>query len=154
MNIELPEVKPVVRVILIVLAVLAPVATHLAAYLVGRADGKSVAADARLADAQRAYQADRNRVEGDIERGQKAGARADKSSQRVERYYKKLEEEAHHDATTPIDDYVLPDERLQRWRAANAGPFASAPATEPDASPRASAATAERAGKGSGGQSP
>lgn len=69
------------------------IATHGAAYFIGRANGKSISARDSTAATQRAYQGDIKRIDSDIKRGQKAGQRVDASAQRVDRYYHQLEED-------------------------------------------------------------
>ncbi|WP_080484177.1 hypothetical protein [Burkholderia cenocepacia] len=129
-------------------AVVVLVATHGAAYFVGCANGKSAATRESATAAQRAYQGDIKRIDRDIKRGQQAGQRADASVQHVDRYFHQLDEDARHDAPAPVDDCVLPDVRLQRWRAANAGPFASSATAQSDARTGHAAAASERPNAG------
>ncbi|MGK8195213.1 hypothetical protein [Burkholderia cepacia] len=130
------------------------VATHGAAYFIGRANGKSAATRENATAAQRAYQGDIKRIDREIKRGQQAGQRADASVQHVDRYFHQLDEDARHDPPAPVDDCVLPDVRLQRWRAANAGPFASAAAVQSDASAGHASPTGERPHTGPGSEPP
>lgn len=152
--IDLPDLDPRYLRAIGAAAVCVLIVTHGAAYLVGRVNGKSAATHDNAAAAQRAYQGDIKRIDRDIKRGQQAGQRADASAQRVDRYFHQLDEDARHDAPTPVDNCVLPDGRLQRWRAANAGPFASAAAAQSDAGAGHVAATGERSHAGPGGESP
>ncbi|WP_176042903.1 hypothetical protein [Burkholderia stabilis] len=137
-----------------VAAVVVLVVTHGAAYFIGRANGKSAATHDKAAEAQRAYQSDRKRIDRDIKRGQQAGQRADSNTQRVNRYFHLLDEDARHDPPAPVDDCVLPDVRLQRWRAANTGPFASAATAQSDAGAGRATAAGERTHARPGSESP
>ncbi|UTV56142.1 hypothetical protein [Burkholderia arboris] len=152
--IDLPDLDPRYLRVIGVATVLVLVVTHGAAYFVGRANGKSAATHDNAAAAQRAYQGDVKRIDRDIKRGQQAGKRADSSTQRVDRYFHQLDEDARHDPSAPVDDCVLPDVRLQRWRAANAGPFASAAAAQSNASTGHAAAASERTHARPGSESP
>lgn len=56
----------------------------------------------------------------------------DKQQEKVITVFKYLEREAKNDAPNSVDSCVLPDERLQRWRAANAGTSDSSSALQLD----------------------
>lgn len=154
MTITFHRVDPRSGAALVASAAAVLIATHGAAYFIGRANGKSIAARDSSVATQRAYQGDIKRIDSDIKRGQKAGQRVDASAQRIDRYYHQLEEDARHDAPAPVDDCVLPDIRLQRWRAANAGPFASPATAESDARADHASATGQRPNARSGIESP
>ncbi|HGL4259467.1 MULTISPECIES: hypothetical protein [Burkholderia cepacia complex] len=152
--IDLPDLDPRYRRATAAAAVFVLIVTHGAAYFVGHANGKSAAVRDNAAAAQRAYQSDIKRIDRDIKRGQQAGQRTESSARRVDRYFHQLDEDARHDPPAPADDCVLPDVRLQRWRAANVGPFTSAAAAQSDAGAGRAAAAGERAHAGPGSESP
>ncbi|WP_211452594.1 hypothetical protein [Collimonas antrihumi] len=67
------------------------------------------------------YRTEFVRVEHQLERNQETGHAVEINRQKIHANFKKLDREASNDAPHAVDLCVLPAERLQRWRAANAG---------------------------------
>ncbi|MFJ2987858.1 hypothetical protein ACIPF8_08325 [Collimonas sp. NPDC087041] len=67
------------------------------------------------------YQTEFTRAEQQLNRNQEAGHAVEIKRQKIHSTFQMLEREASNDAPHAVDLCVLPAERLQRWRAANAG---------------------------------
>lgn len=91
----------------------------------------------------------------DVARSVATGAKREQSRLALEHVFTQLDTEAAHAPADFVDSCVLPDERLRRWHAANAGGADSgaAPGQLDDAA-RAVAATGIGGDAGSGGQPP
>lgn len=147
------EVIARLRVVLIAMAIVLTV-THAAAYLVGVANGKASTAKADVSAVQRGHQQDIQRIGKDIKRGQDTAKAVDASAGKTDRYFNRLDHDAQTDAHASIDDFELPADRLRRWRAANAGPFAGATSTAFDDRAGGAAAASERQAAGPGSEPP
>lgn len=84
-------------------------------------------------------------TENALDKNQKSGDSHEAARRNIDHFYNKLKQEAANDAPDSADNYVLPDERLRRWRAANRGADSSAAANKPDTGTPAAAATGKRA---------
>jgi len=151
-----PAIDPTDRLRLIpaLCFVLVLVVSHGAAYLIGRSSGQATAAVANAAAVQHGYQAEVRRKDQDIERGQSTGKAAIRAVQKADQFYQRLNQEARDDAHASIDDFELPADRLQRWRDANAGPFANPAAAQPDSGTGNPSAASVGQAERPGGQSP
>lgn len=147
------ELTARVRVVVIAAAIVLA-ATHTAAYLVGVANGKTSAAKADVAAVERRHQQDIQRIGKDIARGHDTAKAVEASAQKTDRYFNRLNQDARTDAHASIDDFELPADRLRRWRAANAGPFAGASAPESDGTARPAPSAGERQAERPGGEPP
>ena len=92
------------------------------------------------------YQTEFSRVEHKLAQNQVTGHAVEVKRQKIQSIFKKLDREAANDAPHAVDLCVLPAERLQRWRAANAGGSADAgtAASESDPGTAGSSATGQR----------
>lgn len=97
-------------------------------------------------------QRDREQVKDNLDKNQKSGDSHETARRKIDHFYNNLKQEAANDAPDSADDYVLPDERLQRWRAANRGPDSGAAASKPDTGTGAVAPAGQRADTDAGGK--
>ncbi|WP_198086621.1 hypothetical protein [Variovorax sp. E3] len=124
-----------------------------AIYELGRSDQKveSVTAITKAADVAQVKAKAKTR--GDLQRAAETGHARERDRAALDALFQQLDREAKDAPTSADDHYVLPDERLRLWRAANAGRADSGAARgEPDGSASTAAAAGNRADTGPGGE--
>jgi Sec-independent protein translocase protein TatA len=94
------------------------------------------------------------KTRSDLTRSAQTGAAREQDRASLDALFQRLEREAKDAPSAAHDSYVLPDDRLQLWRAANAGPGRDrGQATgEPHVSAEGAAAAALGTDRGPGGQ--
>lgn len=75
---------------------------------------------------------DQKQIKEKLNASQVSGNSIEVTRRKIDLFYKELDKDARNDASDRSDDYVLPDERLQRWRSANTGPDRCATTSKPD----------------------
>lgn len=124
--------------------------THGLIYYLGRSHEQAEAlrqqqqeTQAAVSDLHRAFNDQLAKLQTVMDQVNAIGQAAIQARQATDDFYKRLDEEARHDAPAPVDSCELPTDRLHRWQAANAGPFAeSGTGTAAGQSDRAAAASA------------
>ena len=102
---------------------------------------------------QQAHQAVKEKARTDIKRATATSKAREQDRTALDTLYQRLDREAADAPTAADDHYVLPDERLQRWRAANAGGTDHSTATgQSDGRAEQAPAAALGAHPGSGGE--
>ncbi|MDP9990911.1 hypothetical protein J2W28_002081 [Variovorax boronicumulans] len=98
----------------------------------------------------------KSKARSDIKRAGEAGALREQDRDGLDALFQRLSKEAKDAPTAADDRYVLPDERLHVWRAANAGggPDRGAASAQPDHSTQAAAAAGLGRDSGAGGKPP
>ncbi|WP_447776342.1 hypothetical protein [Variovorax boronicumulans] len=91
-----------------------------------------------------AHEQQKKKARADIKRAGQTGADRERDRAALDTLFQRLEQEAKDAPSADHDRYVLPDDRLRLWRAANAGPGGDrgVAAGEPDHASSASAAAA------------
>ncbi|WP_265216120.1 hypothetical protein [Herbaspirillum lusitanum] len=130
--------------------IIAAICLFCAGYAVCYFTGESVVANKIVA---KSSQAEVKRVDKNLKKNQHAGDSFEKARRNLDSAFDQLEKEAAHDAPNSIDDCELPADRLQRWRAANAGTVEGVAAVESDAGARTVAAAGERQDADAGSRS-
>jgi len=126
-----------------------------AIYALGRSDEKldNVQTTSQAAEAGRAKAKAKTRT--DLQRAASTGHAREQDRAALDALFQQLDREAKDAPTTADDNYVLPDERLRIWRAANAGRTDSGAAgSEPDGRASAVAPAAHGSDTGPGSEPP
>ncbi|WP_155419674.1 hypothetical protein [Variovorax paradoxus] len=92
----------------------------------------------------------------DLARAAHTGAAREQDRAALDALFQRLDKEANDAPTAAHDSYVLPDDRLRIWRAANAGPGPDRgePSSESDRAASAPAAAGHGGDSGAGVQPP
>ncbi|WP_431511630.1 hypothetical protein [Variovorax sp. DAIF25] len=98
----------------------------------------------------------RAKTRSTLKRAAEAGELREQDRAALDALFQRLSKEAANAPTAADDRYVLPDDRLQLWRAANAGggPDRGTAAGQPDHAPEATAAAGFGRDSGAGSESP
>ena len=129
--------------------------THGLIYYLGRSHEQAEAlrqqhldAQAAISDLHRAFNDQLARLQTVMDQVNAIDQAAVEARRATDDFYNRLNEEARHDATAAVDSCELPVDRLYRWQAANAGPFAesgqSTTAGQSDRTAATAAATSQR----------
>lgn len=87
-----------------------------------------------------------------LDKNQKSGDSHETARRNIDHFYNNLKQEAVNETPDSADNYVLPDERLRRWRAANRGSDSSTASSKPDAGAAATATASGREHTDAGGE--
>lgn len=146
----------------IVLAVLAGLGAGAwafkATYDAGHTAGKQQCEAAQAKANTKAQTRANKKAKADLKRAQTVGHAQEQDRAAIDEFFTALAKESLNEAADPVDSCVLPDARLRRWNAANAGRVDSADqggaAGQPDPSAGEVAQGVDREGARLGDQPP
>ncbi|HEX7866569.1 MAG TPA: hypothetical protein VF555_16555 [Variovorax sp.] len=126
-----------------------------AIYALGRSDEKVENVQATSKAAAAGHAKAKAKTRSDLQRAATTGHAREQDRAALDAFFQQLDREAKDAPTSADDHYVLPDERLRTWRAANAGRAdPGAAGGKPDSGASAAAPAAHGADTGSGSEPP
>ncbi|MFP5473078.1 MAG: hypothetical protein ACLGJD_05510 [Gammaproteobacteria bacterium] len=123
-------------------------------YALGGSREQTTSAKQATATVQQAQKKADDKTRTDLARASATGRAREADRAALDSLFNKLAKEAADAPSAAVDHYVLPDDRLRVWRAANAGPGADPGEAggEPDGGAAATAAAGDRPHPGPGGE--